>query len=312
MSLLLKDVTMSSPLGVAAMKIDGVFSGGGIKGFALVGAIQEIEKRGFQFERVAGTSAGSIVAALIAAGYNSSEIEQLLDELDLTKFLDARKMIIPFPLAKWLFVYWRLGLYKGNELEKWIEEKLAARRVRTFSDLPSKSLRIIASDLSNGRLVVLPDDLVRYGISPGSFSIAKAVRMSCSIPYFFEPVKLKSMDGVNVIVDGGVLSNFPMWLFDRENLQKVRPVIGIKLSSNEYEHEKHQIKNAIQLFGALFETMKDAHDSRYISRKHEKNIIFVPTEGALSIEFHLTDEKKQELFELGRNAAEKFFKSWCY
>jgi NTE family protein len=297
---------------VAAMKIDGVFSGGGIKGFALIGAIQEIEKRGFQFERVAGTSAGSIVAALIAAGYGSSEMEQLLDELDLTKFLDARKMIIPFPLAKWLFVYWKLGLYKGNELEKWLEEKLAAKGVRTFSDLPPQKLRIIASDLSNGRLVVLPDDLVKYGISPGSFSIAKAVRMSCSIPYFFEPVKLKSIDGVNVLVDGGVLSNFPMWLFDRENLQKVRPVIGIKLSANEYEHEKHQIKNAIQLFGALFETMKDAHDSRYISRKHEKNIIFIPSEGALAIEFHLTNEKKKELFELGRNSAEKFFKSWCY
>jgi NTE family protein len=297
---------------VAAMKIDGVFSGGGIKGFALIGAIQEIEKRGFQFERVAGTSAGSIVAAFIAAGYHSSEMEQLLDELDLTKFLDARKMIIPFPLAKWLFVYWKLGLYKGNELEKWIEEKLAAKGIRTFSDLHPQNLRIIASDLSNGRLVVLPDDLVKYGIAPGSFSIAKAVRMSCSIPYFFEPVKLKSMDGVNVIVDGGVLSNFPMWLFDRENLQKVRPVIGIKLSANEYEHEKHQIKNAIQLFGALFETMKDAHDSRYISRKHEKNIIFIPSEGALSIEFHLTEEKKQELFQLGRISAQKFFKSWCY
>ena len=294
------------------MKIDGVFSGGGIKGFALIGAIQEIEKRGFQFERVAGTSAGSIVAAFIAAGYGSSEMEQLLDELDLTKFLDARKMIIPFPLAKWLFVYWKLGLYKGIELEKWIEEKLAAKGVRTFSDLPPQSLRIIASDLSNGRLMVLPDDLVKYGIPPESFSIAKAVRMSCSIPYFFEPVKLKSMDGVNVIVDGGVLSNFPMWLFDRENVQKLRPVIGIKLSADEYEHEKHQIKNAIQLFGALFETMKDAHDSRYVSRQHAKNIIFVPSEGALSTEFHLTDEKKHELFELGREAAKNFFNSWCY
>lgn len=294
------------------MKIDGVFSGGGIKGFALIGAIQEIEKRGFQFERVAGTSAGSIVAAFIAAGYGSSEMEQLLDELDLTKFLDARKVIIPFPLAKWLFVYWKLGLYKGNELEKWIEEKLAAKGVRTFRDLPQQSLRIIASDLSNGRLMVLPDDLVKYGIPPESFSIAKAVRMSCSIPYFFEPVKLKSMDGVNVIVDGGVLSNFPMWLFDRENVQKLRPVIGIKLSADEYEHEKHKIKNAIQLFAALFETMKDAHDSRYVSRKHAQNIIFVPSEGALATEFHLTDEKKHELFDLGREAAKKFFKTWCY
>ena len=65
------------------------------------------------------------------------------------------KWLFRFHFAKWLFVYWKLGLYKGNELEKWIEEKLAAKGVRTFSDLPPQSLRIIASDLSNGRLVVL-------------------------------------------------------------------------------------------------------------------------------------------------------------
>lgn len=303
---------MSSSLGVAAMYIDGVFSGGGIKGFALIGACEEIENKGLRFARVAGTSAGSIVAALIAAGYTSKEIYLLLDELDLSKLLDARKTIIPFPFAKWLFVYWKLGLYKGNELEKWICEKLEAKGLKTFADLPPHALRVIGSDLSNGQMIVFPDDLQKYGISPGSFPIAKAIRISCSIPYFFEPVKMRSMDGINVLVDGGVLSNFPMWLFDKENAQKIRPVLGIKLSSSEYEREKHKIKNAIQLFGALFETMKDAHDSRYISKKHVKNIIFIPTEGVLSMEFHLTEESKRELYDLGKEKAKQFLKTWGY
>ena len=65
------------------MKLDGVFSGGGIKGIALIGAYEEIEKRGYQFERVAGASAGAIIAALIAAKYSSKEIYQILDELNL-------------------------------------------------------------------------------------------------------------------------------------------------------------------------------------------------------------------------------------
>ncbi|MGG3469969.1 patatin-like phospholipase family protein [Neobacillus pocheonensis] len=290
------------------MKIDGVFSGGGIKGFALVGACEEIENRGLQFVRVAGTSAGSIVAALIAAGYTSKEIYQMIDELEMSKLLDARKPIIPLPFIKWLSVYWKLGLYKGNAFEKWMKKKLEAKGVRTFSDLPPQALRVIASDLSNGQMVVLPDDLGKYGIEPGSFPIAKAIRMSCSIPYFFEPVKMRS----NILVDGGVLSNFPMWLFDKENIQKVRPVLGIKLSPNEYEHKKHKINNGIQLMGALFETMKDAHDARYISKKHAKNIIFIPTEGIFSIEFTLTEEKKQKLFALGKEHAEQFLKTWCY
>ncbi|WP_066312357.1 patatin-like phospholipase family protein [Bacillus sp. FJAT-29814] len=294
------------------MNIDGVFSGGGIKGFALIGALEEIEKRGFRFVRLAGTSAGSIIAALIAARYTSKEIYQMMDEVDLKALLDSRKTFIPFKFAKWLLLYWRLGLYKGNELEKWLRGKLAVKGLRTFSDLPANTLRVIGSDLSNGQMMVFPDDLVKYGITPGTFSIAKAIRISCSIPYFFEPVKMRSHDGTNILVDGGVLSNFPMWLFDQENVKKLRPVLGIKLSSSEYEHEKHKIDNGIELFGALFETMKDAHDSRYISKKHAQNIIFIPAEGIMPIEFHLTEEKKKALLELGRNQAKKFLDRWGY
>lgn len=294
------------------MYIDGVFSGGGIKGLALVGACAAIEERGFRFKRVAGTSAGSLIAGLLAAGYTSAEMAGILGDLDLKKFLDSRKTIFPSALTKWLFVYWRLGLYKGDELECWIAEKLAAKGLRTFGDLAPDALRIIASDLTNGRLLILPDDLPKYGVDPRTFPVARAIRMSCSLPFFFEPVKLRDRVGMNIVVDGGVLSNFPMWLFDKDNVKKVRPVLGVKLSQNLIQQPTNKIKNALNLFEALFETMKDAHDSRYISRKHEKNIIFIPTEGNLTTEFQLSDEKKQELIDLGKRSSEKFFKSWCF
>jgi len=294
------------------MYIDGVFSGGGIKGLALIGAYEMIEEKGLKFTRLAGTSAGSIVAAFVAANYSSKEIKQLLEEIDLSLFMDERKFLIPFPFAKWLFIYWKLGLYKGNELERWLKEKLAAKGVHTFADLPSQSLRVIASDITNGVMLVLPDDLPKYGINPQRFSVAKAIRMSCSLPYFFEPVKLGPTNNKSIIVDGGVLSNLPMWLFDKENVMKTRPVLGISLSHHIAEHPRHVIHNAIQLFGAMFETMKDAHDSRYISRKHAKNIIFIPTEGMVATEFSLTKEKQEALYQLGRDCAQKLLKTWAY
>lgn len=294
------------------MDIDGVFSGGGIKGLALIGALQAIEEKGLHFKRVAGTSAGSIAAAFIAAGYRSNEILHLVDDMTLEDILDTRRTIIPFPVAKWIFLYWRLGLYKGNNLEQWVAEKLAAKGLRTFGDLPTHSLRVIASDLTNGRLIVLPDDLELYGIHADSFPVAKAIRMSCSLPYFYEPVKLNGGFTPSVIVDGGVLSNFPMWLFDKENVKKVRPVLGIQLRHHISEQPKHKISNAIELYNALFETMKDAHDSRYISRRHEKNIIFIPTEGVLMTEFHLSEEKKQLLLQTGKDKAKQFLASWCF
>lgn len=295
------------------MYIDGVFSGGGIKGFALVGAYEEIEKRGFQFVRVAGASAGAIIAGLIAAKYTSEEIDRLLSELQLELLLDERKTFLPFfAVTKWIFLFWRLGLYKGNELENWLAEVLAKKGLVTFADLPPQTLRVIASDLTNGRLMVLPDDLEKYGIEPKTFPIAKAIRMSCSLPYFFEPVKLKSRYQTSIIVDGGVLSNFPMWLFDQENMKKTRPVLGIKLSSEEGEFPHNEIRNAIQMFTALFETMKDAHDARYISRKHEKNIIFIPLQEGLTTEFSISDEKKKQLKKHGRECARKFLATWNY
>lgn len=295
------------------MYIDGVFSGGGIKGFALIGAYQAVEEKGLEFKCLAGTSAGSIIAAFIVAGYKGEDILEMMDEVDLKMFLDERKSILPFPLTKWISLYWKLGLYRGNKLEEWLIAKLKQKGISTFADIPANSLRVVASDLTNGRLIVLPDDLHRYGINPESFSVARAVRMSSSIPYFFEPVRLASSTGVNIIVDGGVLSNFPIWLFyQNKEPFKTRPVLGIKLSSDEQERPKRKINNAFDMYGALFETMKDAHDSRHISSRHEKDIVFLPVDHIISTEFELNEQKKLALIELGRSKTKEFLKSWSY
>ncbi|MCM3066642.1 patatin-like phospholipase family protein [Priestia flexa] len=293
------------------MYIDGVFSGGGLKGFALIGALQALEERDFIFRRLAGTSAGSIVCALIVAGYTSDEMMEMMDEMNVKSLLDQRVSFLPSALTKWLLLYWNLGLYKGEKLEKWIASKLKARGIVTFGDLPEGSLRIIASDLTNSKLVILPDDLPRYGIDSKKFPVAKAVRMSCSIPYFFEPVRLRT-NPVSLIVDGGVLSNFPIFLFDDDQKRKQRPVLGIKLSPREKEEDKKNIKNAIAMFSALFDTMKDAHDARHISKRHERNIIFLPVSEVFATEFSLPDEQKHQLFHYGKNKAELFLKRWCY
>ncbi|KXZ18529.1 patatin-like phospholipase family protein [Bacillus nakamurai] len=291
------------------MHIDGVFSGGGIKGVALAGAYEALEEQGFRFERLAGTSAGAIIAAFIAAGYTSREIHSIIDEVEEKQLLDQRFSFLPLKLLQWVSIYWRLGLYKGDTLEKWIADKLKAKGIIMFGDLKKGSLRLIASDLTNGTMIVLPDDLPNYGLNPEMFPVARAVRMSCSIPYFFEPIKLKSDKGTSTVVDGGVLSNFPIWLFSKE---RKRPVIGISLSPRAKERPKNSIRNAFELFGALFETMKDAHDARHIATRYEQNIIFIPVEHVMATEFHLTEQKKLALIELGKSRTEQFLKQWTY
>ena len=192
-------------------------------------------------------------------------------------------------------------------MEKWFLEKLADKGVYSFSDLPEGSLKLVASDLTNGRMIVLPDDLERYGIVQETFPVARAVRMSCGIPFFFEPVSLKIGSGDTIVVDGGVLSNFPMWIFDNDVGKKERPVLGLKLSRRKEEIEGRQIKNAINLFEALFSTMKNAHDEKYISRKHEKNIVFIPVDNYSATQFDLDEESKKDLMDIGRKANRAIF-----
>lgn len=290
------------------MIVDGVFSGGGIKGFAYVGAMQALEEHGIQFNRLAGTSAGAILATFLAAGFHAKELEQIFDELNLKVLLDPPKFWIGIPFLKWMNLYVHFGMYRGKSLEKWFYQKLASKGIYSFGDLPEGKLKLIASDLTNGKIIVLPDDLKHYGINDRTFPISRALRMSCGLPFFFEPVYLKNGTSESVIVDGGVLSNFPLWVFD--NGMKTRPVLGLKLSSANEEMAPYEIDNAIQLFEALFATMKNAHDNRYIARRHEKNIIFIPVEKYGATQFDINEETKQKLICIGKERTGQFLKTW--
>lgn len=292
------------------MLIDGVFSGGGLKDFALVGAYQVLEEKGFRFQRVAGTSAGAILASFIAAGFTGKEMERLLDDTDFKTLIDPRKTILPLPIMKWFHLYFKMGMYQGKALENWFLEKLALKGVYTFGDLPPGTLKLVASDLTNGKMLVLPDDLEKYGVAADTFPIARALRMSCGIPFFFEPVKLKVESGENIIVDGGVLSNFPLWIFDDAHGKRERPVLGLKITRGTRKNQEHKIDNGLELFEALFSTMQNAHDEKYISRRYEKDIVFIPVSDASATQFGLSDEMKTELMERGRSSTVQFLKTW--
>lgn len=228
------------------VKIDGVFEGGGVRAFAFIGALEQMESKGITFERLAGTSAGALFASLIKAGYSSNEILAFMEELDLLTLVDAKKSFLPIRFLKWISVYYTLGLYKGDKLESWIATKLKQKGIETFGDIPEGTLKIVATDLTKGRLLVLPDDLPSYGIIPESFSVARAIRMSASIPYFYRPVKLYDKKGeASIIVDGGVLSNFPIWLFMKNSMKRqTRPVIGFRLTPILDEIPPNKITNA--------------------------------------------------------------------
>jgi NTE family protein len=293
--------------------IDIVFSGGGVKGFAFAGALKVLEETGYKFKRTAGTSAGSIVAALVAAGYTAQELKKIMSQMDTNKLLEPSTRI-RFPFYKWLRVYFKMGLFSGAYLEQWLAELLKAKGIEEFADLPKDALKIIASDVTKGKLAVFPDDLEDYGLDPDHYSVARAVRMSCCLPFFFEPVPLYDGNGVkSLIVDGGILSNFPLWVFNSDGELPTRPFLGIQIVDKDSEFkEEMKINNAADLFRGLFKAMREAHDEREIEKLKGSSIVFLPVDKVKTKDFTISHEERERLFQIGETGAKRFLKKWSY
>lgn len=306
------------------MEINAVFEGGGVKGISLAGAVQATELAGRTFRRVAGTSSGSIIASLLAAGYNGEAMSRMIRETSFTSFLKRGALYNTAIVGPALRVLIKKGLYSGEALESWIRCLLAEKGIVTFSDLPPGKLSIIASDITNGRIVVLPDDLEDYGFTPGEFEVAKAVRMSCSIPYFFDPVMLR-LNGEAAkgrafteqfvyFVDGGLLSNFPLWLFDEKedgfkSTGRKIPTVGYQLIGKT-QPQPHRITGPFSMLQAIVGTMLSAHDERYIETEKFLRTVKIPTLGIPTTRFHVSAELSNELYAAGFEAGEEFFRNW--
>jgi NTE family protein len=177
-------------------------------------------------------------------------------------------------------------------------------------------LRVIAADVSRERMLILPQDIVDYGLEPDELDIAQAVRMSMSIPFFFEPVRLthRETGEVSYIVDGGILSNYPLFLFDSPGVPEW-PTFGYLLVEDpNYERHpiQHQIYGPLTLFAAMFSTMMDAHDKQYVRDADFVRTIPIPTLGVRATDFDLSPTRAKELYEAGRETAEAFFRTWDF
>lgn len=295
------------------MYADAVIEGGGVKGIGLVGAIYEAEKKGYKWKRIAGTSAGAIIASMLAAGYTAEELKEEIMQMDYKKFV-IKKGIGHIPILGELINIWRYyGIYSGDFIEAWVREKLMAKGIRTFGDL-RKTLYIIASDITDGEILVLPKDITRYGLDPDSLDIAMAVRMSASLPYFFQPVKLlgknRNKRAIHYIVDGAILSNYPVWIFDQRSIPKW-PTFGFRLVSKK-NNQPHSIQGPFSLGYALITTMLEAHDTMHIKEEDYVRSILVPSLDIKMIDFDISQEQSERLFISGVKAARQFFNQWNF
>ncbi len=369
------------------MEYDLVFEGGGAKGVAFVGALQAFERHGHIPRRLIGTSAGSITACLIAAGYSAQEaLDATIEETPegkprFTSFMDTptvyEDVIVKDQLGYWLrtelnnpaipdviepivdnliesmvkvelirhltsLFLWG-GWYAGDEFIRWLQEKLDANNrcladstLEEFNQKTGRDLSVVASDLTGNEMLVL-----NHRTAP-MLPTVWAVRMSMSFPFAWQEViwrkewgtyRGRNLEG-NRVIDGGLLSNFPISYFVAidENINEImgegmqsENVIGLLIDESlevpgageppSQSNGGPGLISRIDLLEAmklrihgLTNTVLSAHDKAMLSA-YKHLICHLPAKGIGTLEFDMTAERREAVRQAGEAAMEAFLTS---
>jgi NTE family protein len=316
-----------------------VFEGGGVKGIAYVGALESLGRRRIlpQIRRVGGTSAGAINAALFALGYSNAATRRLLAELDFTSFLDADWGVVRDTRR----LLTRYGWYRGDAFHEWISARVAEQlgdRRATFGQLRAAGrpdLYVYGTNLSTGVGEIFSPE------HTPAMRIADAVRISMSIPLYFAAVRNARNE---VQVDGGVLSNYPIKLFDRlhyidpddwpaaarhtdyyarQNAASPRSspyvynrqTLGLRVDAraaiNAFRTGTPPPARAIDDFfdyaRALITTLLAAQENQHLHSDDWQRTLYIDSLGVGTLDFDIDPAKIAALLQAGRDGAAEYF-----
>ncbi|WP_461206853.1 patatin-like phospholipase family protein [Clostridium sp. DL1XJH146] len=293
------------------MKINAVFEGGGIRAIGIIGAVNCFEDSGFTWAKLAGTSSGAIMATLLASGFTGKEINKLLINTNFLKFMDRNPVQrIPF-VGKPLGIIREKGIFSGDYMEEYFYDIFAAKGVYTFSNLKENGVykvKIVASDITRKKQLVLPDDLPYYGIDPDKFSVAKAVRMSCSIPFYFKPVVINRNEINHFVVDGSVVRNYPIDIFD--GYEEDVKTIGFKYEQEEISSNTGAGRtDPLSFLYDIAASVPNENNSIHLLPENKERTVLIPTNGVSVTDFELNKEKGLLLYKLGYKKANEYIEN---
>jgi predicted acylesterase/phospholipase RssA len=305
-----------------------------MKGLGAVGAAIGLLENGYTFPRVAGTSAGSILAAFLAAGVDAVTAEKLMGRLDYSRVPDLAPPRVPIA-SEGISLVAKGGAHPGDYVHAWIHEELETLGVSTFGDLrldddgadsnlPASrryKLVVMTTDITRGLLLRLPWDYEQFALDPDKQLVADAVRASMSIPLYFTPQKLRheQTDAESTLVDGGVLSNFPVQIYDRTDGRDPRwPTFGVKIiptlpgaDAKLFPPLALPTLPPVRELEQVVATAIVGHDQTYIELPCvQKRMIEVDTNSVGIVEFDADKSTRDGVIESGKAAAKRFLAGW--
>ena len=319
-----------------------VFEGGGVKGIAYVGALEVLEREGIlkNIERVAGTSAGAMVAVLVGLGYTADELKEVLWNINFKNFMDSSWGIVRDTNRLLKDYGWYKGDFFRQTMADLIQRKTGNGEI-TFGELAAtkkyREIYLVGANLSSGL-----SELFSHKTTP-QMKVADAARISMSIPLFFASVK-GGKNKEHLYVDGGLLENYPIKTFDQvdfiANANSIRrteyyetintkcmqkgnakteyvynkETLGFRLDSSDEismylgkgSTEVKEIKNFLGYTKALVTTLIDFQNNVHLHSDDWQRTIYIDTLGVGSVDFDISDDKKTDLLNSGKQYTESY------
>lgn len=305
-----------------------VFEGAGVRGIAYAGAITALESLGVlkNITRVAGTSAGSVYAIFIAIGCKAIEIEGIVRSLNYAQFADASRYFI----ANSTRLLTDYGWYKGdafiNFMRGIIEQKTSDGNISfgQLKTLTGYSLYITGTNLTERCAEIYSDE------HTPDMPIVDALRISTCIPMFYRAIKEKRNGKEHILVDGGLVWNNPIDIFDQK--QYVHNPLNLLMSQRDFPYVKNmetlgfkldphkdplvemRMRKPYQKMGNLIDFTKAFMSfytanglKRYMSEDDWGRMVFVDTLDVGATEFEIEQNKISALIEQGKLGVHRHF-----
>lgn len=275
-----------------------IFGGGGVRGLAYCGAYKALIENNIEMTGCAGSSIGAVFASLLSVGYSCSEIYDLLSNTGFKMFSD-----INFDISK------EIAFSKGNIFYEWIKENIEKKfygenyqkgnvEPVTFKDIKSK-LIIFSVDLDNMKYKEFSNT------ATADFEIAKAVRASVSMPGLFSPLEI---DGT-MVVDGDLLKSAPLWRITNTIKDVKERIIEFRLEDNQ---TRKKITNPLEYLNRVYNAISGFATDYIIDlygQKDKFDYIKINTPDISVVDFLISKEKKQEIYDIGFKTTNEYFKN---
>lgn len=272
-----------------------LFGGGAIRGVAYCGAVKAMEELGIAPEIIAGSSVGSIIAALIAVGYNAGELRAVFMQVNFELFRDIHFALGPqFAISKGeVFLDWIRDLIE----KKFYGEnyKKGTHKAVTFKDI-KKNLVIITTDLSSFECKEFSSR------ETPDFEIATAVRISCGMPGLMKPIEHNN----RVLVDGDLQKGSPMWRLSKNLQPDDCRILEFRLEGDFAGNDKNTIEyiNSIYSYATSIAT---GFITELYNQNDKYDYIVINTGDINIVDFNLPDDRRENMLDIGYNQTIKYF-----